>query len=455
MTMSKTSTKDHTDPRLSTRLVRTTTSHILSPYDEDRLNRTVSWETPPEFSRCGRTSWLRLRDMLKIELPDGEPIMIRSLKIKGVGLLDHRGRSYPPDPSTIYRRLHRHLGFLPDGRFKAVATSDCPQGGMILERAVNEFESCEVLFKSAVLSPCPLRVYAYDTLGLLANAYGSKPARFPTMGTVVTGYESADDLRLSSLMFSAQLNPDEAESISGWYARLGVDSSSLAARCLAIERLCSRIGKSIRQFHRCGFYRFSGHFGNYTYSTERDQVLLVDLDSSRRLEECNDTLVDLQRMRDLSSGLYGIVIAFLSRKNMGIDIPETLARCFKALLEGYFDRVFPQDLCCDLLYLSEKLFQFASMKHRSVDHVDASDVKINSEISFQEYRRKESFQYWIERESTYCYLMATACSLFELSGELKSNLRFETLSHLMDEYVPARTISSVIHFGLRVASSVK
>ena len=226
-----------------------------------QIAQLISWnKRVPSFPSVGRTAFLALPTPIPVV---GAPnIKTCSLKIKGVGLRDYSGVVSTPS-TTPYYRANMHLGFDSTGNSVLVASDPSPLGGMTLPRAQAEFECAQKLFESGCPAEIPIALAAYPDLEFFnpANRISSK------LGAVVCGLPVKVPTRLNDLLSQAKDKSLVTVSGSSW---IGQKHYKLL-RCIYFN-----LGVTLRKFHMSGFYRYSGHPGNFVFDEEEKKVFLVD-----------------------------------------------------------------------------------------------------------------------------------------------------------------------------------
>lgn len=119
-----------------------------------------------------------------------------------------------------------------------------------------------------------------------------------------------------------------------------VDADWAGARLDLVGAAYEAFGRSLTAFAAAGCYRYLGHPDNFVL-TEDGRARLVDLDSSRPIEELPADVGSLQVVRDAMSGLYNLAVAFV-RPDAVRDIPDDLlvaANPFGRFLRGRYPDV--------------------------------------------------------------------------------------------------------------------
>lgn len=269
----------------------------------------LSWKETPIFIEPGRTAWHRFSSPLIIK--NYTQCKVWAAKLKGVGLWNPLAASSysgvhsvtfnekPIGPETReyeYTARTSHIGFANDGAFRITYGEPAPFGGILHERAVNEYNNALTLLNKGVHATIPLLAVQYEDRFL----FHGKP-----MGAVVSLAQVTYPSRLHGLLFY-----DEQQNRYDYYqlliSELGISGEFAHAevRLRALKEIGRKLGEAIRGFSEAGLYRYSGGLDNFLFCTQCKKVCLTDLDSSRPLRELPDNVKPLQVLRDLISILY-------------------------------------------------------------------------------------------------------------------------------------------------------
>lgn len=286
--------------------------------------RYVTWELRPSFATPGRTAWQSLRDSIKTNA--AETPVIRALKLKGVG---QAGSDGPPVPPPLGRFSHKrpHVGVTDDGELTMLWPERTPVGGIFLDRAELEFVNSERLCRVGCPSIVPIALYKYKSLKC-----DWRPAR--PLGAVLTGSPNRNAQRANVLFDS----DDEVGPSGDEFRRLLNCFSSSGCRYQAVERLAFEYGRTLREFHEAGLFRHNANPVNLLVDPDSLRVALIDLDSSRLLEDCTDARRPIEILRDIAGGFYNFVAVTLYPRNVHLFPPGEFeaGRLGDAMMEGYF-----------------------------------------------------------------------------------------------------------------------
>jgi hypothetical protein len=353
----------------------------MHPDDLSLLEQTVTWRREPEFPRMGRSAWIRLAHPFRS--PSGEAAqVIRSLKVKGVGLRDHRGVTKRPS-TGVYRRPDAHLGFDESGGFCELLSAPAPMGGLTLSRAMIEYTTASELCAAGGSAEIPLLVYRYSKMAGFRDDSGS----VSDLGVLVAGLPADTPIRADNLVHYAR-QPAAVQAALRHWARdhTGAENFNWADAQLALWR---EYGKRLREFHACGFYRHNSNACNIGLGS--NGVFLVDLDSTRSLLECSPYMRGLQVLRDVAGALFHIIDATL--RSAEIKSVENAADMNDAAIDAFLCSYF-SDVSCHTfqevkIIAGSIASEFWDTWSRSVD-----EVPENGGSAGREYR-----QFMTERHS--------------------------------------------------------
>ena len=271
-------------------------SQRMHPDDLQRMKQTISWELEPEFPQMGRSAWIRLAHPFEAQ-SGSETQVIKSLKLKGVGLRDHRGGTHRPSNSA-YRRPDAHLGFDQDGGFCELWSPPSPMGGLSLSRAIVEYATANELCAAGPIAEVPLFLYRYPGMAGFRDDSGS----VSDLAVMVAGLPSDTPARADHLVHYARQEEPVQAVLRDWTRdHVGDREFDWSQAQLTVWR---DYGKRLREFHNCGFYRHNSHPCNIGLGPRG--VFFVDLDSTRHLLECSPRLRALQVLRD-AGAIFNII----------------------------------------------------------------------------------------------------------------------------------------------------
>jgi hypothetical protein len=338
------------DPsRLAADLVTATAhAHGLAREDVSRIKSIVEWRILPPIDSVGRSAWIPLRTPVTVEC-NQTSVTLGSLKIKGVGLRDHRGAIHHPSPAP-YRRSVQHFALRETGEMYQTTGAPSPLGAITLPRAVAEFVAAGELSRcGGAISSVPLLLYRYPGLPPFRDPSGATSELAVLVAGLPTDFPHRGDRLLS---YGAQSEATQTV-IRRWAeAGLGLQSFDWLT---AISKMWGSYGSALCEFHSLGFYRHNANPTNLGLG--QHGVFFVDLDSTRMLIECASRVRALQAMRDVVGGLFHIGSSILaSRLPEHFALEELLdARLSYTFLSSYFPAA-PQGLLREAARASDSVF---------------------------------------------------------------------------------------------------
>jgi len=282
----------------------------LTPELVNNIISTLSWKQKPHLLHEGRSLHLSLE---RLELPHITYNGISSgcLKLKGAGRVYRDGDSLkaeaPSGKHYFGQKINDnslaiviHAGTDSDGRIFPVLSDVKPMGGLEFISAKNEYEITKEALAHGVSVSVPIAYGKYDI------SFKDKP-----LGFVVLGARDSLDRRLGDL-FAAdfKLSENSAQIRLSNYLYEFVNSRCQSFEVQQIAQLLNDAltnkGENLIAYHNAGFARHAGHDGNYQVDERTSENVLLDLDSSVRLNAIPASSVFLTRMLDVMSGLRGI-----------------------------------------------------------------------------------------------------------------------------------------------------
>ncbi len=305
----------------------------LGADDRQRLWRWVRWEEEPAFPFPGRTAWMPLTE--PVPHPSAKGLLLRAAKVKGLGFGQSDGEAPSPvDGERDYTpvRERAHLGIGADGRYEKAFSEPAPLGGIVLPRALLEYENAARLLAASVPATVPLAVFRHQ------RRYRGSP-----LAVVVTLSPEPTPFRLTSLIAGEDAISSAAEQQHRLAAEralgLPVPLSSPAGLARTLANLAAAIGAALRSFNTAGLHRHSSGLGNFQYCCAWQRLLLLDLDSSRELAGLGFEHRGLEILRDLAAAVHKVIETIYLHPQLLRD--AGLARIARrdpllALLRGYF-----------------------------------------------------------------------------------------------------------------------
>jgi hypothetical protein len=395
--------------------------------DEKVVEELVSWNRQPQFSRPGRSASFTL----------GQPCIglnhfsqnIRSLKLKGVGVLTHSGQVMQPSSLRIENR-HPHLGFDNTGEIILLNSTPAPMGGITRSRAVQEFRVAERLILFGCPCITPLFVYSYD----LSNVgFGQCSESQEEFGAVISGVPNTYDIRADSVFDYPHLDEARLHIVDHWSNSLG-SGNPLDALSGLISKLAHGLGFTIRKFSEAGCYRYSCSPDNYSINPDTGTIFLLDLDSSLFLQDIDSEIQrGLQVCRDSLSGL-GYLIANLTKPSRLDYLPAKDVSNSKTLLSylcGYYHDVSLNRLV-DIAKATEIYYEYVlAQKHMGEDLVNTSPPP-SSTFASRDYFERMFERPWINRLETYSCLLPIVYTLHKSSQMNQLYPLNVSLDHLLN-----------------------
>lgn len=401
----------------------------LSRADRERIEDAICWRSPAFFPTPGRSAWMRLQDPFEVE-QGGATFTVRSVKLKGIGLMDYEDRFNRPS-GAAFTRPFNHLAFAPDGAMMHLCSSAAPVGGMTLDRGFVEFFTAAALAEQGCPVQVPLSVYLYDQPEMVFQ--GKTGPALPLCVTVA-GLSSEHWLRAGAINLLVP-RPGEpevvcddirvADVLAEWAVALGVGDTG--ERVLALfTGLLHQYGRTLRAFHESGFYRHNGGLGNLIYCPRRGAVVLTDLDSCRPLSECPERTRGLQQARDVASPLMWATVRLIGQRFIGLATPSQVfgARAhnpYLALLRGYYGDVDDAALervsgVIEADYARRYTSARARHERFQAGEGDARSEGSGAPMSFQELRRQKEKMYFVDEETLQPFYTLAVADLHDRSG---------------------------------------
>lgn len=405
------------DKRMEYKLVKEWDNLECSDKIFNMLNDFVGWEKNPPFYRPGRTGWLKLDKSINISTK-GSFDTIKSLKLKGIGYCNDKFEITQPT-DLYFNRIFPHLGFTKEGEFCLVESDQAPLGGLEFGRAEMEYYIAKKLFENGCPSVIPIRLYKYSK-GFTSSKGDSNLAVVITGLPVDTPFRADCAYRYDNKLdfdnpmnnhwpFSSPQSDEEREHVESLIKLLKLQENENASLDL-ISYFYKKYGQTLRKFHTAGFYRYSGSLDNYDYCPKTDQVYLIDLDSSRMLEECTDIEKPLQVIRDLASAFFNLSASLMHpwhiKKFPLSDIIRSAP--FRSILKGYYHDV-PEELINNV---AEVFSEYYNPLHKKV-FLNAQDI-IDEKDSEKQIEKWKPL--WMDRKEVYSLLMVSIWFLHDRSS---------------------------------------
>lgn len=310
------------------------TSPDASPGVVDLVRSVGSWSAAPSSWCGGRSGWQLLGEAEGIG---------RALKFKGLGLAPTVDRPAQPPSTGAYDRWpgqepDPHFGVGGDGEFCVIPGSPSPLGGLTIEGAHREIACASALAAAGVAAVTPVAVGAYPSLrfrvgaeetSLGVSVTGSPVASLARVGVVLPGFPGVAGVDVDAeLERLGRLLRVDGGSDSGW--------RSAEARVALLGAAYRRFGETISAFSASGWYRYSGHPGNFVIDDD-GRAVVVDLDSCRPAEGIGPEQAALEEVRDGMSALYNLACSFFLPSVIGAIPDEAILADppFTSFLDGW------------------------------------------------------------------------------------------------------------------------
>lgn len=371
------------------------------------IDKLVSWEIHPSIDTVGRTGILSLSSPLKVS--SGVFSSIRALKLKGIGLRDQNGNICPPTIEPYYR-ANPHIGITRTGEFCPVPSAPAPMGGITVTRAIQEYRNSCILTKNGCPSQVPVRLYRYLDTTMVFNPDKSIS---DFLGVVVSGLPNFIDFRADTALRYEFADAQTRKLLDQLATDLKIINAENVGLAI-LSKTYNLFGTTLRKFSMSGLYRYSGTPDNLSFSSEINQVFLMDLDSSLELSECSSTEKPLQVMRDVASALFHLAAFILNPKYIeSFPVNQVCDEApFYKFLSAYY-----HDVSSELIYKISLIYQnhYLHMYSNAFKNRKFSPSPKRDDETFQEYWLRAYKQHWINREETYSLLMAILWVLHDKS----------------------------------------
>lgn len=298
----------------------------LNLYDYNELIKIICLEKQGIYYNIGRTCYYKLKFPIKVN-----NVTYKYLKIKGNGILENgKVKIYN---NREFLRSDAHFGYDENGNETLIESDTAPYGGILLKKALNECDNFELLQKNNVSTLIPVYVFEYKDLFFNKQSMGCSVAL------------CENPYRFDKLLYS-NIPEDYREFYkSVFYNEFGYETDlNFNDKNKLINIICSKYTKEIKKFSETGLYIHSGGWSNIQYSFSSKNVVLTDLDSSKKIN--NKKFILKIFCRDLVSNIYRLYISLynpLSIGNYNESLLTKLNYCY-SLLDGYFDGKYNGDV---------------------------------------------------------------------------------------------------------------
>ncbi|MBD8923240.1 hypothetical protein EGR52_07485 [bacterium] len=307
---------------------------LLSKKDFLNLINIIEFKKLGKYYSEGRTCYYKLTHSITIN-----NVEYNYLKIKGNGFFNNDTFTPPSDQEFIRRDLH--YGFNDNSKPILIKSDSAPLGGMVLKRALQEYENFTFLINKNVSTLYPFCIFKYKTPKFKKDYLGVSVAF------------SEEPYRFDKLLFSSIPKKYLKFYQKVFFSEFGYNSDlSFKDRVKLIQNIAYKYAREIRKFCDSGLYIHSGGWSNIQYSFKKKNIVLVDMDSSKRNVLNDDKLKD----RDLVSNIYRLFINLYNPNCIKCYTPEILKKtnyCYY-LLKGFYYEMEDEPL----LLVSKKINNF-------------------------------------------------------------------------------------------------
>lgn len=316
----------------------------LNPYDEQQIQNIATFKNKGLSYDAGRTCYYILKFPVCINAT-----MYYSVKIKGAGYYNGNVDVIKPGLSDFVRR-DPHYGFDENGNVIEVYSDVAPFGGITKYKAYREYENYEHLSKNNVSTLMAYELLEYDNL-----FFKGEP-----LAVVVALCTEKYPFRMYRLLWPADKNSQDEISYYQLIAEHeGVkgDIKEFATRSSLIQKIAQKYAREIRKLSHAGLYIHSGGWSNIQYDLQTNNIVLIDLDSTRRINEKNKRFCDLYAKRDFVSNIYRLLISIYNPDIITQYDEYTIMQTNYVLhlLYGYFGTVYDS---YSLKTISENILSF-------------------------------------------------------------------------------------------------
>lgn len=332
----------------------------LAHEDLTNLLKIVKFEKKGIYYDVGRTCYYQLK----------KPVIINKkkytyLKIKGSGILEDDKINIFTDKEFV--RIDPHYGFDANNNPILVNSKPAPYGGILLDRAINEFDNFKLLISSGVSSLYPFCVFEYKNL----NFNNQK------LGVIVA--LSEEPYRFNKILFHNVPNNYVKFYKKVFYNEFSYNTDfSFEDKAKLIQRIAYKYAGEVKRMADCGLYIHSGGWSNIQYSFSDKNIVLVDLDSSLK----NKLNKKILKYRDLISNIYRLFINLYNPdciQDYNDKIINETNYCYY-LLKGYFNDTVDHKILIEISnkinnYFIINCFNNIKRIENTMNHISDQEVK--------------------------------------------------------------------------------
>ena len=301
----------------------------IDKVDLSELIEIFNFKKRGKYFSSGRTCYYKLSC----------PVIINNttysyVKIKGCGALNGKSEFIKPGSRSFVRK-DPHFGIDNNGYPTMVHSELSVYGGITLSRAIKEYNNFKYLYENKVSTLIPLFVYRYDRLYFNSEH----------LGISVSLCEDNLPLRMDKLLYTNDLMPKEYREFykKVYFSEFGESTNlNFDDKAKLINKIAYKYACEIRKFADTGMYIHSGGWSNIQYSFSKKNVVLIDLDSSRKIKDFRISL--MLNCRDLISNIYRLFINLYNPKCIG-EYDEKIIHdknYVLSLISGFFSTVDSQ-----------------------------------------------------------------------------------------------------------------
>lgn len=326
------------------RIAKRNLNVCLNPYDEQQIQNIATFKNKGLSYAAGRTCYYILKFPVCINATT-----YYSVKIKGAGYYNGSADVIKPGFSDFLRR-DSHYGFDENGNVIEAYSDVAPFGGITKSKAYREYGNFEHLSKNNVSTLMAYELLEYDNL-----FFKGEP-----LAVVVALCTEKYPLRMYKLLWPADRNSQDEITYYQLIAEhegISEDIKKFTTRSCLIQKIAQKYAREIKKFSHAGLYIHSGGWSNIQYNLQANNIVLIDLDSTRQINEKNKKFCTLYAKRDFVSNIYRLLISIYNPDIiMQYDDNNIMQTNYVFhLLYGYFGKVYDRYI---LKNISENILNF-------------------------------------------------------------------------------------------------
>lgn len=334
---------------------------ILNSYDMEQILDIAEFRKRGINFSEGRTCYYILKYPI---VHNG--ISYHSVKIKGCGFYSE-GKDVILPGEKAFVRNEPHYGFDEYANAIEVYSDIAPFGGMVLSKAEREYKNFKILLENEVSTLLPVMLLKYKELSFNGER----------LGAVVSLCTERHPFRMYRLLWRSELISCEEENYYNQILRsegIRGNISNFQDKIKLIQRLSVKYTSEIHKFSDAKLFIHSGGWSNIQYNLQSHNIVLVDLDSSREMNEEVIRFYDLYTKRDLVSNIYRLLISLYNPNVISqFDQQNLMETNFVYyLLEGYF----PESPELRVREVADEIMKFYI--NRCFNNIKKIEYKMNS-----------------------------------------------------------------------------